>query len=652
MIKKKFQLSEPFNYKNDLEYSLEDQEHFFDEVATKYVHWDKKYTKAYSGDKCNPEWFKGGLLNACYNALDVHVKNPEFKDRVALIHETPARDNTNKLTYEQLWDEVCLLARGLQNLGVEKGDRVIIYMPMVNQTVIAMLACARIAAIHSVVFGGFASPQLAQRIEHCKPKVVISCNFGIEGHKVNSYTPLVENALELSSHKPNHVIVYNRKDIKTEPACPIMCGAIDWYEFTKDLQPLREYTPVDSTFPLYIIYTSGTTGMPKGILRDTGGHTVGLNYAMRNCYGMKPGETFFSASDIGWTAGHTLSVYAPLFVGLTSIIFEGKPYIPDAGIYWKLIEKHKVNSLFSAPTAMRAIHRDDSEGNLISKYDLSSLKNIWLAGERLDTATYNFLSIKTKKPIIDNYWQTESGWPILTYPSEQVPIKVNSTGKAVPGYSLAVLNSKQEPTSSDEIGELCIRLPVPPGFINTLYLNNEGYKKSYLDEYPGYLRTGDSCYVDRNGYYHIISRIDDIINVSGHRLSTGSIDEIIITHPKIVECAVIGARDELKGEIPIGLVVLKPQFKNDFEEIEQELIKMVRDTLGPFATFKKVIPLNRLPKTRSGKILRNVLRKIFNNEEYVVPPTIEDLEVIGEVEIEFDKYKLGKFETKDISPVK
>ncbi|EGC38172.1 hypothetical protein DICPUDRAFT_76217 [Dictyostelium purpureum] len=634
----KFKLSDPFNYEKDFKYSIKEPASFWNDVSNKFVKWDKKYTKAYSGDKCNPEWFKGGLLNACYNALDVHVKNPEFKDRVALIHETPARDNTNKLTYEQLWDEVCLLARGLQNLGVEKGDRVIIYMPMVNQTVIAMLACARIAAIHSVVFGGFASPQLAQRIEHCKPKVVISCNFGIEGHKVNSYTPLVENALELSSHKPNRVIVYNRKDIKLDVESPKISKTIDWYSFTKGLAPLREYTPVDSTHPLYILYTSGTTGMPKGIIRQTGGNVVGLNYAMRNCYGMKPGETFFATSDIGWTAGHTLSVYGPLYSGLTSIIFEGKPTIPDAGIYWKLIEKHRVDSFFSAPTAIRTVYREDSDSKIISKYDLSSLKSLWLGGERLDTASFNYLYNATKKPVLDNYWQTEAGWPIITNPSAQIKIKQNATGKNVPGYNLFVLNSKSKPVKANEMGEVCIKLPLPPGFTNTLYLNDEGYKRGYLEQYPGFLRTGDYGFKDKEGYYHIKNRVDDVINVCGHRLSTGSFEEIIIKHPKVVECACFGIKDELKGEVPFGVVVLKPQFKDDYLEVEKELIKEIRNSIGPIATFKNIISVNCIPKTRSGKILRNILRKMYNGEDYTPPPTIEDCTVLVEIKKEFKKY--------------
>ncbi|EGC35411.1 hypothetical protein DICPUDRAFT_152291 [Dictyostelium purpureum] len=637
LASKKFQLSEPFNYENDIKYSQQDQINFWDDVATKYVH---------CGDEANPEWFKGGLVNACYNAVDVHAKDPITKNRIALIHETPSKDNTNTLTYGDLWDEVCTFSRGLQNLGVEKGDRVVIYMPMVNQIVIAMLACARLGAIHSVVFGGFASPQLAQRIEHSKPKVVISCSFGIEGHKVNHYSPLLEKALELSSHKPNHVIVYNRTDIIPDTPSPSIKNSIDWYSLIKSLTPLRDFTPVDSTHPLYILYTSGTTGMPKGVVRDTGGYMAAMNYAIRTCYDMQPGDTFFSGSDIGWVGGHTLSVYGPLVTGLTSIIFEGKPTIPDAGVYWKMIEKHRVKAWFSAPTAIRAIHRDDADGKIASKYDLSSLQSTWLGGERLDLATFNFLSKVTKKPILDNYWQTESGWPMITNASVQFPIKQNTTGKAFPGYNFFVLNSKNERLGVDQIGEVCAKLPVPPGFANTLYLNHEGYKKSYLDSYPGYLRTGDSGFFDKEGYFTIINRVDDFINVAGHRLSTGSIEEILVKHPKIVECVAIGVNDEIKGEVPFGLIVLKPQYKDQSDEIEKELIKQVRETIGPVATFKKVMAVNRLPKTRSGKILRNILKKMYNKEEYVVPPTIEDMAVLDEVDKEFEKYKLEEIEHK------
>ncbi|KAN0018340.1 hypothetical protein ACTFIU_010956 [Dictyostelium citrinum] len=652
LLNKKYKLSEPFNYEQDCEYASKEPIQFWDEVASKYVHWNKRYEKVYSGDEYNPEWFKGGVLNACYNALDVHAKDPITKNRVAIIHETPSKNNTNKLTYGELWDEVCTFARGLHNLGVEKGDRVVIYMPMINQALIAMLACARLGATHSVVFGGFASPQLAQRIEHFKPKVVISASFGVEGHKINCYTPLLSKALELSSHKPNHTIVYNRVDVKLDASNgevlpPRVEGSLDWSELVKNVTPYRDYALVDSTHPLYILYTSGTTGMPKGVVRDTGGYSVALNYSIRNCYGMKSGDTFFAGSDVGWVVGHTLSVYGPLMVGLTSIIFEGKPTVPDAATYWKLIEKHRVNALFSAPTAIRAIHRDDAEGKLASQYDLSSLRSIWLGGERLDSSTFNFLrKITNNKPILDNYWNTESGSPLITNPSCQVPIKPNATGKPMPGYQFHVLSPTSERLGADTIGEVCIKLPVAPGFTNTLYLNPEGYKNAYLNEYPGYLRTADSGYYDENGYYHIISRVDDIINVSGHRLSTGSIEEILVKHPKIVECAVIGVHDELKGEIPFGLIVLKPQYKDCAQEVENELIKEIRENIGPVATFKKVLSVNRLPKTRSGKILRNILRKMYNKEEYTVPPTIEDMEVLKEIDIEFEKFKLSNQQKK------
>jgi len=640
----KYKLSEPFNYESDKQYAAEQPLSFWDEIATKYVHWNKKYDQVMGGNETNPEWYKGGMLNMCNLALDVNVKNPVTKNQLALIQETPVKGIVHKLTYEELWEQVCLFARALQNLGVQKGDRVVIYMPMINHSVIAMLACARLGATHSVVFGGFASPQLATRIDHCKPKVVVSANFGVEGYKFNHYTTLLEKALQLCQHKPDHVVVYNRTDCLPDTPSPPIPNALDWELLIKGLQPLREYTLVETSHPLYILYTSGTTGNPKGIVRDTGGYAVALNYAMRNCFGLKQGDVFFGSSDVGWVVGHTVSVYGPLMAGITSIIFEGKPVIPDAGVYYKIIEKYRAKGLFSAPTAIRAIHRDDPDGKLAAKYDLSSLIATWLGGERLDAATYNYLTTATKRPVLDSYWSSESGWPMITNPSNQIPVKVSCTGKPVPGYQYHVLNPKSEHLDEGQIGELCVKLPVPPGFVNTLYLNHEGYKQAYLNTYPGYMRTADSGYYDKDGYFYVMSRVDDIINVSGHRLSTGAIEEVITAHPKVVECAVIGIHDDIKGEVPFGLVVLKPQFKNDQEQVERDLIQSVREVIGPVATFKKVISVSRLPKTRSGKILRNILRKMYNKEEYTVPPTIEDMEVLKEIQVEYDQYQKSLIE--------
>eukprot|EP01132_Coremiostelium_polycephalum_P003109 gene3109-3888_t len=630
-------LDKPYNYKDEFKYSIEHNHQFWDEIATKYVHWNKRYDRVLGGTDEKPEWFQGGMLNACYNALDVHVKDPKTKSQIALISETPAKDVVTKLTYEELWEQVCLLARGLQNLGVTKSDRVVIYTPMIVQPIIAMLACARLGAIHNVVFGGFASPQLAARIDNSKPKVIISANFGIEGHKTINYGPLLSKALELCQHKPEHIIVYDRVDVKPDFPCPKIPGSLDWMELIRPLTPLRDYTIVESTHPLYLIYTSGTTGTPKGLVRETGGYMAALQYTMKKIYGMNPGDVFWSASDVGWVVGHSVSTYGSLLAGVTSVVYEGKPIIPDAGIFWRMVERHRINGIFSAPTAIRAIHKEDPKGLMGSKYDLSSLRSFWLGGEKLDSNTLDFLTKVSGAPVYDNYWQTESGWCMITNPCGAVPIKRNTTGVPVPSYKYEILNSKSEILEEDESGEICIKLPVPPGFANTLYQNHEGFKKAYLDAYPGYLRTGDSGFRDHDGYISVMSRVDDIINVSGHRLSTGSIEEVLSSHPSVVECCVIGVHDDIKGEVPFGCVIIKPSGKS-MEEIEKELIKDVREKIGPVATFKKVVALSRLPKTRSGKILRATLRKIYHKEEFKLPPTIEDEEVLKEVAIEFEKF--------------
>ncbi|EGG21865.1 putative acyl-CoA synthetase [Cavenderia fasciculata] len=632
-----------YSYDHDFKNAMDNNEQFWNENASNYVHWDKKYDKTLGGTPEYPKWFEGGLLNAAYNALDVHVKNPKIKNKVALVHETPSVGIVHKLTYEQLYDEVCLFSTALINLGIQKGDHVIIYMPMINASVVAMLACARIGATHSVVFGGFASPQLANRIDHLQPKLIISANFGVEGKKFNHYTLLLQKALELAQHKPAHTIVYTRKDIVPDVPSPKIQGALDWHEITKAVQHLsRDYAKVDSQHPLFILYTSGTTGSPKGLVRETGGYVAAVNYAMRHTYDMKAGEdTFFAASDIGWIVGHTGTVYGSLCCGLTSIVFEGKPIIPDAGVVWNLIEKHRVNAMFTAPTAVRAIHAADPDGKLIKKHDLSSLRSIWLGGEKLDSATYSFLTDSTKTPVYDNYWNTESGWPMITNPCGKKKIVPGVTGIPVPGYNFHILDENgQRIIKPDTTGELAIKLPIPPGFSPTLFKNHDGYVNTYLRRYKGYMRSGDSAFITKDGYYNIVSRVDDVINVSGHRLSTGSIEEVLSSHPAVVESAVIGVHDDIKGEVPFGLIVVKPNYSqaHHHEQIEKDMIKAVREKIGPVATFKQVLVVKRLPKTRSGKILRAILRKIYHGEPFPMPPTIEDPEVLNEIELNFKQY--------------
>ncbi|KYR01798.1 putative acyl-CoA synthetase [Tieghemostelium lacteum] len=641
-----------FNYEKEYKRSIEEPEKFWDSVASQYVHWNKRYDKVMGGTIETPKWFEGGVLNAAYNCLDVHVRDPLRKDQIALIQETPGKGWEEKLTYQQLYDKVCLFARGLVNLGVGKGDRVIIYMPMINEGVIAMLACARIGAIHSVVFGGFASAQLANRIEHSQARLVISSNYGIDGLKTVDYKSLLGEALDISKHKPNHVVLFNRDtssvEISPKKYSSSLDKAMDWNQLIKGVEPLREYQLVESSHPLYLIYTSGTTGAPKGIIRETGGYMAQLNYAIRYGYGMQPGDVFWAGSDIGWVVGHSLCVYGALACGLTSIIFEGKPILPDPSVYWRLIEKYRVKAMFSAPTAIRAIHRDDPEGKHFEGIDLSSLKYMWLAGERLDTPTQLWLQSKLPKTstVGDHYWTSESGCTMLTQPLDsngELQLEIGVSGKPFMGFKMEILDDHSKPISKvDEQGEIAIRLPVPPGFTNTLYLNHPGYIQTYQRPHLGYSRTGDSGYMDSKGYFHVVSRIDDVINTSGHRISTGSIEEVLAGHASVVECAVIGVPDEIKGEIPFGFVILK--HSHSIEKVEKELIQLVRNTIGPVAVFKNVLAFSKLPKTRSGKIMRNVLRKIYNGDEFPIPPTIEDPDVLSDIKLQIKNYhnKLNK----------
>ncbi|GAM20631.1 hypothetical protein SAMD00019534_038060, partial [Acytostelium subglobosum LB1] len=600
---------------------------------------NKKYDNVLAGTAENPLWFEGGQLNISYNALDRHVNNNEG-NRMALIHETPMFNKTTTYTYSELHEQVCLAAAALANLGVVSGDRVVIYMPTIPQAVMAMLACARLGATHSVVFGGFAAPQLASRIEHCKPKVVICSDFGVEGKKIIPYTPLLREALASIKYKPEHVIVYERKDVTPgNMVIPNINGALDWSSLMRSAQPMKDHTVVDSSHPLYILYTSGTTGNPKGIVRSTGGYAVALAHVMGACYDCGPGDTFFATSDVGWVVAHTLSVYGPLIRGMTSVIYEGKPILPDSGVFWRMVQDHNIKSMFTAPTAARAIQREDPDGKMAAKYDLSSLKSIWMGGERGDPTTLKYIANATKAPVYDNYWQTESGWAMISNCRGAIPVRYGAAGMPVLGSDFHVIDPATGKRMSDgNMGEVLAPLPLPPGYCTELYNNKEGYKKAYLT-IPGFYRTGDAGYEDRDGYIHIMTRVDDIINTSGHRISTASIEEVLYTNPNIVECAVVGANDSVKGEMPFAFVVLKPGLAFN-EALEKEIMQMVRQKVGAFASLKHALAVDRLPKTRSGKIVRNILKAISNDHEhYSVPPTIEDDAVPKEIEAQYKKFK-------------
>lgn len=594
------------------------------------IDWDKKWD-AVLDDSNAPlyRWFTGGETNTCYNALDRHVENGRA-EQYALIYNSPITGQVKKFTYRELRDEVAKLAGVLRGIGVEKGDRVIIYMPMVPEAAMAMLACARIGAIHSVVFGGFASNELATRIDDAKPKVIVSASCGIEPTRLIDYKPLLDQAIELSTSKPEKCLILQRP----QQECDLIGGRdIDWGEAMADAEPVA-CVPVVATDPLYILYTSGTTGQPKGVVRDTGGHLVALKWSMDNFYGVNPGDVYWAASDVGWVVGHSYIVYGPLVHGCTSILFEGKPVgTPDAAAYWRVIENHGVNVLFTAPTAFRAIKREDPRGELIGDYDLSTLNALYLAGERCDPDTLNWATDKLGIPVIDHWWQTETGWPICGNPLgiEQVEIKVGSAGVPMPGYDVQVLDPLGRQVADGEIGAVVVKLPLPPGTLPTLWQKDDLYIQKYLSHYTGYYLTADAGFKDEDGYLHIMARTDDIINVAGHRLSTGGMEEVLASHPDVAECAVIGVKDELKGEVPIGLLVLNAGVERDSAEIVAEVIQMVRNQIGPVAAFKQATVVNRLPKTRSGKILRGTIKRIADQTPYKTPATIDDPAILDEM---------------------
>ena len=574
-------------------------------------------------------WYGGGKLNTSYLALDYHVENGRG-DQTAIIYDSPVTQTFRHITYRELRDEVAQFAGALRELGVEKGDRVIIYMPMVPQVAVAMLACARLGAVHSVVFGGFAPHELALRIEDAKPKVLLTASAGVEFTKIIPYKTIIDEALAESTHQVDHVVMYQRWFKR----CPLTrSNEHDWDELLRKATPV-DPVPVDATDPLYILYTSGTTGKPKGIVRDNGGHAVALRYSMETVYNVKPGEVFWAASDVGWVVGHSYIVYAPLISGCTTVLYEGKPIrTPDAGAFWRVIEEHQVKVFFTAPTAFRAIKKEDPDGALKAKYDISCLRQLFLAGERCDVATLEWAQQLLQIPVIDHWWQTESGWPMLANPTgiELMPVKPGSASKPVPGFQVEILDSESNPLGPNQEGAVGVRLPLPPGCLPTLWEQPERYIQSYLSAYPGYYFTGDGGYKDEDGYFYITGRIDDVINVAGHRLSTADMEEIVAAHPAIAECAVIGVEDQLKGQVPIGLVVLKSGATISQEMLEKELANMVRERLGAIACFKSATIVARLPKTRSGKILRRVMRAIADGKPYTAPSTIEDMSVLDEI---------------------
>ncbi|MHA1108585.1 MAG: propionyl-CoA synthetase [Alphaproteobacteria bacterium] len=609
--------------------SLSDPDGFWAE-AGEDIHWYKRWDRIL--DDSNPpfyRWFKGGVLNTCYNALDVHVEEGRA-DQLALIHDSPVTGEIRSFTFRELRDRVALFAGALAAQGVVKGDRVIIYMPMIPQAVIAMLACARLGAVHSVVFGGFASHELAVRIDDATPKVIVSASCGIEPGRVIPYKPLLDAALDEATHKPVRCIIAQREMERAE----LTPGRdLDW-KAAMDAAAPHDCVPVAADDPLYILYTSGTTGLPKGVVRDNGGHAVALKWSMRNIYGIEPGEVYWAASDIGWVVGHSYIVYAPLLNGNTTILFEGKPVgTPDAGVFWRVIQQHGVKALFTAPTAFRAIKREDPDGRLIKDYDLSEFRTLFLAGERSDPDTLQWAERNLGVPVVDHWWQTETGWSIAAnyVGLGLLPIKHGSPTKAAPGWDLRALDEDGKEVAKGGIGSLVARLPMPPGSLLTLYNADDRYRETYLDEFPGYYKTADAGYIDEDDYVYVMARTDDIINTAGHRLSTGAMEEVLAAHPDVAECAVMGVADALKGQVPLGFLVLNAGVNRDHGEIVGEVIDMVRSAIGPVASFRSAVVVARLPKTRSGKILRGTMQKIADGEEYSAPATIDDPTILDEI---------------------
>ena len=618
------------SYEDAYRRSLEDREGFWS-IAAGAIQWDKKWDRVLDDSRAPfYQWFAGGKLNTCYNAIDYHVENGR-KDQTAIIYDSPVTNTKQKITYGELLTKVAQFAGVLKSLGVEKGDRVVIYMPMIPEAAVAMFACARIGAIHSLVFGGFASNELAVRIEDAKPRIMLCASCGIEPKGPIPYKPLLDKAIELSSHKPEKCVIYQRPQVKAD----LIPGRdIDWTDALKGVEPAG-CVCVNATDPLYILYTSGTTGVPKGVVRDNGGHAVALKWSMKHIYGVEPGDVYWAASDVGWVVGHSYIIYAPLLSGCTTIMYEGKPVgTPDPGAFWRVISEYGVKALFTAPTAFRAIKKEDPGGTYLDKYDISCLKYLFLAGERLDPDTYHWASDLLRIPVVDHWWQTETGWAIAAncMGIEELPIKPGSPTKPVPGYDVRILNESGKELPNGNEGVIGIRLPLPPGCLPTLWQKDDAYVKSYLSDYAGYYATGDGGYKDGDGYLYIMGRVDDVINVAGHRLSTGGMEEVVAKHPDVAECAVIGVEDQLKGQVPVGFVVLKAGSVASEQEIQKSVVAMVRSEIGALACLKDIAVVRRLPKTRSGKILRATMRKIADGQKFSTPSTIEDPAVLGEIE--------------------
>lgn len=617
------------SYKDVYQSWEDDHEGFWLEAAS-YIDWDKAPTKALT-DKGNGlyEWFSDSMGNTCYNAVDRHVENGRG-DQTAIIYDSPITGKKDKITFAELRDKVASLAGGLAAKGVTKGDRVIIYMPMVPEALMAMLACARLGAIHSVVFGGFASNELAVRIDDATPKAIIAASCGLEPGRVVHYKPLVDGAIELATHKPDLCVIFQREEERAE----LTPGRdVDWHDFQADT-PEADCVMVEGNHPLYILYTSGTTGAPKGVIRASAGHMVALFWTMEKIYDVKPGDVFWAASDVGWVVGHSYICYGPLLHGNTTVVFEGKPVgTPDAGTFWRVIDEHNVRSFFTAPTAIRAVKREDPTGQLMKDYDLSSLRALFLAGERADPDTIQWAYDHLKVPVVDHWWQTETGFAIAANPLgvEEIPVKIGSPSVPMPGYDVRILDEGGNPMGPNELGAIAIKLPLPPGTLPGLWNAEDRFRKSYLTTFPGYYETGDAGMIDEDGYLYIMARTDDVINVAGHRLSTGGMEEVLASHTDVAECAVIGVSDQLKGQMPVGFLCLNAGADRDHAEVVKEVVTLVREKIGPVAAFKLAVVVDRLPKTRSGKILRGTMVNIADGTSWKMPATIDDPAILEEI---------------------
>ena len=631
-------------YKEIYTESIERPEKFWKDQADEIEWYSKPEIITSEDENGYPLWYKDGELNVCYLAIDKHIQDG-YGDNVALIYDSPVTQNVKKYTFSEVKTEVAKLAGGMLSLGLKKGDTAVIYMPMIPQAAFAMLACARIGVTHSVVFGGFAPHELAIRIDDCKPRVIITASSGIEIDRLIAYKPLVDEAIELATHRPKKVIVFNRK----------LGARVPFKKYDVDYDALiygSEETacvPINTTHPLYILYTSGTTGKPKGVVRDTGGYAVALKFSMTHIYNIKPDEVFWAASDVGWVVGHSFIVYGPLINRNTTVIFEGKPIkTPDASTFWRVIAEHKVNAMFTAPTAIRAIKKEDPDGEFIKQYDLGSLKTQFLAGERCDIATLEWYQKHIPAPAIDHWWQTESGWPMIAnlMGVEQLPIKPGSVGKAVCGYDIRIFSEDGTELGANKEGYVVVKLPLPPGTLLDLWKDNPRFKSGYLDQFPGYYFSGDGGYKDDEDYIYITGRVDDVINVAGHRLSTAEMEEVVSSHPSVAECAVIGINDSIKGQIPLALVVVKLNDEIEHYQLQQETIKLVRQQIGAVASLQSVVIVDRLPKTRSGKILRKLMRSIADGESFQIPSTIDDESIVDEIDGVLKKYNIGIYTIK------